>query len=108
LSIERLVRVMCENPAKIFGLYPRKGALLPGSDADLVVFDPRARKRISNASQHSNATYTAYQGREVVGAPILCMQRGRMLVEAGQLLAKPGWGRFLATAAGRVDPATLQ
>lgn len=108
LSIERLVRVMCENPAKIFGLYPRKGALLPGSDADLVVFDPRARNRISNASQHSNATYTAYQGREVVGAPILCMQRGRVLVEAGQLLAKPGWGRFLATAAGRVDPATLQ
>ncbi|MCX6093561.1 MAG: dihydropyrimidinase [Candidatus Bipolaricaulota bacterium] len=108
LSLERLVRVMCENPAKIFGLYPKKGALLPGSDADLVIFDPEAKRRISNAAQHSNATYTAYQGREVVGAPVLCMQRGRVLVEAGHLLAKPGWGRFLATAAGRVEPAALR
>jgi dihydropyrimidinase len=99
---------MCENPAKIFGLYPKKGALRPGSDADLVIFDPKAKSRISNAAQHSNATYTAYQGREVVGAPVLCMQRGRVLVEAGHLLAKPGWGRFLATAAGRVEPAALR
>lgn len=108
LSVERLVKVMCENPARIFGLYPTKGALLPGSDADLVVFDPEAKRRISNGSQHSRATYTAYQGREVVGAPILCMQRGRILIEAGHLLAKPGWGRFLATSAGRVEPATLR
>ncbi|MDD4903281.1 MAG: dihydropyrimidinase [Candidatus Bipolaricaulis sp.] len=108
LTIERLVRVMCENPAKIFGLYPKKGTLLPGSDADLVIFDPKAKRRISNASQHSNAPYTAYQGREVVGAPILCMQRGRVLLEAGHLSARPGCGRFLATAAGRVDPAALR
>jgi dihydropyrimidinase len=108
LSLERLVRVMCENPARIFGLYPKKGAILPGSDADLVLFDPRAKVRVSNASQHSNATYTAYQGREVVGAPILCMQRGRVVVEAGHLSAKPGQGRFLATSAGRADLRELR
>lgn len=108
LSIERLVRVMCENPAKAFGLYPKKGALLPGSDADLVVFDPTRKTTITQATQHSNASYTAYQGRRIVGAPVLTMQRGRILVQAGHLTAAKGRGRFLATAAGRVRPAELR
>ena len=84
LSLERMVRVLCENPARIFGLFPRKGTLRPGSDADLVVFDPSARVRIEHRTQHSRASYTAYEGREVVGVPVLTMQRGRILVERGE------------------------
>jgi len=107
LSLPRLAQVMCENPAKIFGLHPQKGVLQPGSDADLVIFDPTIRHTITQASQHSHAPYTAYEGRIVVGQPILSIQRGEILLEDGELCAKPGRGRFLKTASGRVDPKTL-
>jgi dihydropyrimidinase len=103
LTLERLVRVLCENPARIFGLYPKKGTLQPGSDADLVIFDPSARARIEHRTQHSRASYTAYEGRSVAGAPVLTMQRGEVLVARGERVASAGRARFLATAAGRVD-----
>jgi len=103
LTLERLVRVLCENPARIFGLYPKKGTLQPGSDADLVIFDPSARARIEHRTQHSRASYTAYEGRSVAGAPVLTMQRGEILVARGERVASAGRARFLATAAGRVD-----
>ena len=107
LSLPRLAQVMCENPAKIFGLFPKKGTLQPGSDADLVILDPTVRQTIRHASQHSHAPYTAYEGRTVVGKPILSMQRGEVLLEDGRLRAKPGRGQFLPTASGGVDPKTL-
>lgn len=107
LTLERMVRVFSENPARIFGLYPQKGTLEPGSDADLVLFDPKARGRIEHKTQHSCASYTAYEGREVVGAPVLTMQRGEALVERGELRARPGRARFLATEAGRVGARAL-
>jgi dihydropyrimidinase len=103
LTLERLVRVLCENPARIFGLYPKKGTLRPGSDADLVIFDPSAKARIERGTQHSRASYTAYEGRNVAGAPVLTMQRGEVLVARGECLASAGRARFLATAAGRAD-----
>jgi dihydropyrimidinase len=103
LTLERLVRVLCENPARIFGLYPKKGTLRPGSDADLVIFDPSAKARIERGTQHSRASYTAYEGRSVAGAPVLTMQRGRVLVARGERVASAGRARFLATAAGRAD-----
>jgi dihydroorotase-like cyclic amidohydrolase len=107
LSIERMVRVLCENPARIFGLFPQKGTLRPGSDADLVVFDPSVSTRIEHRTQHSRASYTAYEGRSVTGAPVVVMQRGDVLVERGELRAKPGRARFLATRAGRVEVREL-
>jgi dihydropyrimidinase len=103
LTLERLVRVLCENPARIFGLYPKKGTLRPGSDADLVIFDPSARVRIEHSSQHSRASYTAYEGRSVAGTPVVTMQRGEVLVARGESVAVAGRARFLATAAGRAD-----
>jgi dihydropyrimidinase len=103
LTLERLVRVLCENPARIFGLYPKKGTLQPGSDADLVIFDPSARARIEHRTQHSRASYTTYEGRSVAGVPVLTMQRGEILVARGERVASSGRARFLATAAGRVD-----
>jgi len=106
-SIVRLAHVMSENPAKIFGLYPKKGTLQVGSDADIVVFDPAARETIAHTTQHSQAGYTAYEGRSILGKPVLALQRGRVVLEDGKLKAKPGDGRFLRTASGTVDPRTL-
>lgn len=104
LGLARLVRVTAENPARLFGLYPRKGTLQPGSDADLVLINPLTDWRIEAASQHSNATYCAYEGRVVRGRPTLVMQRGDVIVEGGELVAGPGRGRFLATKAGVQEP----
>jgi dihydropyrimidinase len=95
IGLGRMVNVLCENPAKIFGLYPRKGALVPGADADLVVFDPEKRQVCSAETQHGKSDYCLFEGMETVGAPILVMQRGKVLVENGTLLAKPGEGKYL-------------
>jgi dihydropyrimidinase len=108
ISLQRLVQVMCENPARIFGLFPQKGALLPGSDADLVLFDPSAKVRISQSTQHSNASYTAYEGMEVIGRPVLSMQRGQYVLDHDELRAKKGQGGFLRTRSGGPTIAQLQ
>jgi len=108
ISLPRLVQLTSENPARIFGLYPQKGTIQPGSDADLVLFDPAAEVRITNETQHSNATYTAYEGMTVCGAPVLSMQRGEILLEKGEILLRSGRGRFLRTNSGRATIAELQ
>jgi len=107
ITISRLVEAMSENPARIFGLYPRKGALLPGSDGDVVLFDPDTEWTIEHATQHSNAPYTAYEGRRVLGRVVMTIGRGEILVEEGELKARPGRAEFLRTASGRVDPKSL-
>ena len=84
-----------EMPARIFGLYPPKGALEPGFDADLVLFDPSVPHVITTASQHKKADYTIYEGRRCVGAPVLTMLRGKVLMEGGRLVARPGNARYL-------------
>lgn len=96
-ALPQLIAAMSETPAKTFGLYPRKGALRVGSDADLVIFDPHKTWTISNTNQHSNAGFTLYEGRTVTGAVELTMQRGRVIVEHGALRAEKGGARFLAT-----------
>jgi dihydropyrimidinase len=98
ITLPRLARVMAENPARAFGLYPRKGVLEPGSDADVVLFDPQLRKILTHAGQHSNASYTLYEGREVLGAPVLTMQRGRVIVEDGEFKGEHGAGCYLPTS----------
>jgi dihydropyrimidinase len=93
----KLVQLFSENPAKIFGLYPKKGTIQKGSDADLVIFDPNYVHTIQHKTQHSGAPYTLYEGRRCLGKPILTMQRGKILIEGGEMKGKPGEGRFLAT-----------
>jgi dihydropyrimidinase len=93
ITLPRLVQVFCENPAKIFGLYPKKGVLLPGSDADLVVWDP-ARVHVVDR-QHGNTDFSSFEGFELLGMPDLTMQRGDVIMENGQIMARPGRGRFL-------------
>ncbi len=92
-----LIRALSETPAKIFGLYPQKGVLQTGSDADLVIFDPAIRHTISQNTQHSNAGYTLYEGLECLGAPTLVMHRGDIIVEDMKLKGISGKGKFLQT-----------
>ncbi len=92
-----LVRALSEKPAKIFGLYPQKGVLQEGSDADLVIFDPTKSHKITQETQHSNTPYTLYEGFGCLGAPVLIMQRGEVIVEKTSLKSRKGRGRFLST-----------
>jgi dihydropyrimidinase len=93
-----MVELLCTNPAKLFGLYPRKGTIAVGSDADIVVFDPEKKVTISAASQHSKTDYNLYEGTEVTGSPDIVLLRGNVLVEGDQLVAEPGVGQFVARA----------
>jgi dihydropyrimidinase len=93
----KVVQLLSENPAKIFGLYPRKGTIQKGSDADLVLFDPNQNITLQAGNQHSGAGYTLYEGRTCLGKPILTMQRGRVLLEDGALKQKTGEAKFLST-----------
>lgn len=97
LSLVRLVQVLSENPARIFGLYPRKGSITIGADADLVVFDPNREFTIRADNQHSNVGYTLYEGRSVLGWPEMSFQRGKRILWNGEIVAEPGQGQFLPT-----------
>jgi dihydropyrimidinase len=98
ITLNRMVELLCTNPAKLFGLYPRKGTLAVGSDADVVVFDPEKRVTISAATHHSRCDYNLYEGTEVQGSPDTVLLRGNVIVENGELLAKPGSGQFIKRA----------
>lgn len=97
ISPVRLAQVLCENPARIFGLYPRKGTIQVGADADLVVYDPFKNFTIEASNQHSNVGYTLYEGRTVLGWPEMTFQRGNPVLRDGEIQASPGDGVFLPT-----------
>ena len=92
LPLERFVAVTSTNAAKILGLYPRKGAIAAGSDADVVIFDPTVRRTLRSEDLHGS-DYSAWDGWEVHGWPSLVMLRGRVVVEDGKLGVKAGAGR---------------
>ena len=98
ITLNRMVELLATNPARLFGLYPRKGSLAVGSDADIVIFDPEKRVTISAKTHHSRCDYSLYEGTEVVGSPEIVLLRGNVLVENGALVASPGVGRFVARA----------
>jgi len=87
---------MAENPARIFGLYPRKGVLQPGADADVLIIDPNGRATIRAADHHGKAGMTPFEGWEVQGQPVMTLLRGRVLLNHGVLEQKPGYGQFLS------------
>jgi dihydropyrimidinase len=93
-----MVELLATSPAKLFGLYPRKGTIAVGSDADIVVFDPEKKHTISAATQHSKTDYNLYEGIEVTGTPEVVLLRGQILVENDELVAEPGVGQFVARA----------
>ncbi len=98
ISPVRVARALCENPARVFGLYPQKGTIAVGSHADLVVFDPSREFTIRAENQHSNAGYTLYEGRTVLGWPEMSFQRGRRILWQGEVVAEHGRGQFLPTS----------
>jgi dihydropyrimidinase len=98
LSVNRFVELTSTNVAKYFGLYPRKGTIAPGSDADIVVWDPEKKLTISASSHHSNVNYNLFEGTEVTGAPEVVLVRGQVIVENDELVAEPGAGQFVKRA----------
>ncbi len=96
ISRERWVDLISAAPARRFGLWGRKGAVAPGFDADLVVYDPAMEHTLSAATHHMNVDYSCYEGREVRGGCRTVMSRGEVLVENGEWLGRSGRGRFLA------------
>ena len=95
LTPSRWVEMIATNPAKMFGLYPRKGTIAPGFDADIVVFDPSHERVLSAETHHMNVDYSCYEGMTVRGLPEIVMQRGDVLVEDGEWHGSEGRGRFL-------------
>jgi dihydropyrimidinase len=95
MSPSRWVDLIATSPAKMFGLYPRKGTIAPGFDADIVVFDPEAKRTISAQTHHMNVDYSCYEGMEVWGLPEVVMQRGEVMVEGGEWFGKEGRGSFI-------------
>ncbi len=98
IDLNRMVELLCTNPAKLFGLYPRKGTIAVGSDADLVVFDPGKRHTISAANQQSKTDYNLYEGTVVNGDVETVLLRGQVIVDGGEVVAKPGVGQFIPRA----------
>ena len=96
LGIHHFVDLVATMPAKLFGLFPRKGTLAPGSDADLVIFDPERKMTISAANQHQRVDYTPYEGMQIQGVPDTVLLRGRVIVRDGQYVGGAGGGQFLA------------
>lgn len=96
LTLERMVEVASTNPAKLFGLFPRKGCLEVGSDADVVVFNPRGTTTISARTHHMNVDYNPFEGWELPGRVDVVIARGQVVCKDGQFLGRPGYGRFQA------------
>lgn len=96
VPLTRVVEVMCENPAKIFGLYPKKGTIAKGSDADIILFDPAKQYVIEDRNPLLNVDYSMYEKRTGLGAPVAVLQRGNILMENGELRGMPGKGEFLS------------
>jgi len=98
ITLNRMVELLATNPAKLFGLYPRKGTIAPGSDADLVIFDPTKTKTITVADQRSKSDYNLYEGTAVNGDVETVLVRGTVVVDEGELRVEPGFGQFVARA----------
>jgi dihydropyrimidinase len=109
ITLNRMVELLATNPAKLFGLYPRKGTLAVGSDADVVVFDPEKTVTISASTHHSNVDYNLFEGTQVQGSPDVVLLRGNVLVDGDTLVAKPGIGQFVKRAkfGQELKPAAL-
>lgn len=95
ISLEKYVEVTATNAARIFGMYPRKGTLAVGADADIVVFDPQKKHTISAVSHHMNVDYSAYEGWELTGKVETVLLRGEVAIENNECHLEPGFGKFI-------------
>lgn len=104
MTLERFVAVFSTNPAKLMGLFPRKGVIAPGSDADLAIWDPEVERTITLGHLHHESDYSPWEGWHVRGWPVTTILRGKVVVRDGELLGEPGDGRWLPR---KVDPDIL-
>jgi len=95
IGLNRFVELTSTSAAKLFGLFPRKGTIAVGSDADIVIFDPNEEMTLSAATHHMNVDYSAYEGMKVRGVARTVLSRGKVVIEDGKYLGKPGDGQFL-------------
>ena len=95
IDVNRFVELTATNHAKLYGLYPQKGTIAVGSDADIAIWDPTAKGTIRNADLQHGADYTPYEGMEITGRPVTVLLRGEVAVENGELVAETGRGTYL-------------
>ena len=102
ITWNQFVAYMSTNPAKIFGLYPRKGALLEGSDADIVIWDPEKKVKYGVAMSHQRTDYNLYEGWELTSLPEKVFLRGKLIVDGSEWKGKRGDGMFLKREEGEI------
>jgi dihydropyrimidinase len=95
ISLNRFVELTSASPARIFGLFPRKGTIAPGSDADIVLFDPEKTMTLSAGTHHMKVDYNPYEGRKVTGVTETVISRGKVIIENGRFAGRAGAGSFL-------------
>jgi dihydropyrimidinase len=95
INVNRFVEITSTAAAKIFGLFPKKGTIAVGSDADIVIFDPNAETTISSKTHHMRVDYSAYEGMKLKGVTKTVLSRGRVIIENGSYVGKPGDGQFI-------------
>ena len=95
LSLNRFVELVSTNPARMFGLYPRKGSIGIGSDADILIWDPNAEMTVTQSALHHAIDYTLYEGRQIRGLPRTVTLRGQVIVQDREFVGEPGGGQFL-------------
>jgi dihydropyrimidinase len=100
IDMHRFVEIVSTTPARMFGLWPKKGTIAVGSDGDLVVFDPEKKTTLQTKTLHMRVDYNPYEGRVVQGAPEVVLSRGDVIVDAGKVVAKKGRGRFVKREGG--------
>ncbi|KAB2847272.1 MAG: amidohydrolase family protein, partial [Hyphomicrobiaceae bacterium] len=98
VPLETLVDHCTRQPAKVYGIYPQKGTIAVGCDADIAIWDPSRQVTIMQAMMHGGADYTPYEGFEVTGWPVLTMVRGKVVVEDGKLVGRAGHGTYIERA----------
>jgi len=102
ITPNQFVAYNCTNPAKIFGLYPQKGSLIPGADADIVIWDPEKRVKYGVAHSHQRTDYNLYEGWELIGYPEKVFLRGKLIVDGDEWKGKRGDGKFLKRGEGQI------
>lgn len=95
LSLNQFVDIVSTQPAKLFGLFPEKGTIAVGADADLVIFDPEVKRVISAKTHHMNVDYSAFEGMEITGEPISVLCRGNFVIKDKKFIGQPGSGKYL-------------
>ncbi|WP_252254775.1 dihydropyrimidinase [Clostridium sp. ZBS12] len=95
INLNKFVELCCTNPAKMFGLYPKKGTIQVGSDGDIVIIDPEREVTLTNSNLHSNVDYSAYEGIRVKGYPVITISRGQIIVKDNKFIGQKGYGKFI-------------